>query len=107
MKDETAAFINRAIGMQVQIPRMDYEFAVILKENNELIGGCGIHISEPLQGEIGYCFNASYWRNGYASESAAALLKFGFSEPDYIAYMRHVGQQHRVCECDEKCWNAV
>jgi ribosomal-protein-alanine N-acetyltransferase len=77
-EEETAAFIGRTIEMQQQQPRVDYELAVVLKESNKLIGGCGIHISEPMQGEIGYCFNPLYWRQGYASESAAALLRFGF-----------------------------
>ncbi|KWX77508.1 GCN5 family acetyltransferase [Paenibacillus riograndensis] len=58
----------------------DFEFAVVLKETGQLIGGCGIHISEPGQGEIGYCFNPLFWRQGYTSEAAASLLDFGFQE---------------------------
>lgn len=79
-EDETATYIEMTIEMQQQQPRKDYEFAVVLKENNMLIGGCGIHVSEPLQGEIGYCFHPHYWRKGYASEASEALLKFGFKE---------------------------
>ncbi|WP_338042464.1 GNAT family N-acetyltransferase [Paenibacillus ginsengarvi] len=77
-EEETAAFITRTIDMQKQQPRLDYEFGVVLKETGQLIGGCGIHLSEPLQGEIGYCYNPMYWRYGYASEAAVALLQFGF-----------------------------
>jgi RimJ/RimL family protein N-acetyltransferase len=80
-EEETVAFIKRALTMQKQQqPRMDYELAVVRKETGELIGGCGLHISEPSQGEIGYCFHPSYWRQGFASESAGALLQFGFRE---------------------------
>lgn len=79
-EDETRAYINHTIEMQGQQSRVDYEFAVVLKDSHELIGGCGIHIFEPSQGEIGYCFNPLYWRQGYASEAAAALLQFGFGE---------------------------
>lgn len=77
-EEETVEFIKRTIEMQKQEPRYDYEFAVVLKGDGRLIGGCGIHVSEPLQGEIGYCFNPLYWRQGYASEAAAAMLEFGF-----------------------------
>lgn len=34
----------------------------------------------PKQGEIGYCFAQEHWGNGYASEAASALLRFGFRE---------------------------
>lgn len=77
---ETAAFIRRAMDMGRREPRVEYELAVVLKESGALIGGCGIGVSEPLQGEIGYCFNPRYWRRGYASEAAEALLRFGFRE---------------------------
>ncbi|TMV46596.1 GNAT family N-acetyltransferase [Paenibacillus mesophilus] len=77
-EEETASFIDRAIEMQRRQPRLDYEFAVELKEEGQLIGVCGIHLSEPLQGEIGYCFHPYRWGRGYASESAKALLQFGF-----------------------------
>ena len=48
------------------------------REMDGLIGGCDIHVSEPLQGEIGYCFNPLYWREGYATEAAGIMLQFGF-----------------------------
>lgn len=77
---ETRAFVDMAIGMQKQEPRADYELAVVLKESGELIGGCGLHAFEPKQGEIGYCFSRSHWKNGYASEAAGELLRFGVEE---------------------------
>ncbi|KIL41542.1 GCN5 family acetyltransferase [Gordoniibacillus kamchatkensis] len=79
-EQETADFIVRAIGMQRRQPRLDYELALTLRESGRLIGGCGIHVSEPEQGEIGYCIDRAHWRQGYASEAAAALLRFGFEE---------------------------
>lgn len=79
-EEETTEFIKRTIEMQKQEPRYDYEFAVVLKQDGRLIGGCGIHVSEPLQGEIGYCFNPLYWRQGYATEAAGAMLQFGFQK---------------------------
>ena len=76
---DTKAFIQRVIEMQGQSPRVDFEFAVTLRTNGQIIGGVGIHVSDR-QGEIGYCFHPDYWRQGYASEAAAAMLRFGFQE---------------------------
>ncbi|MFS0724618.1 GNAT family N-acetyltransferase [Paenibacillus sp. 1P07SE] len=78
--EETEQFVERVIGMQQQQPRLDYELAVVLKASGELIGGCGLHLMEPAQGEIGYCLHPDHWQKGYASESAAALLRLGFGE---------------------------
>ncbi|MNB76672.1 putative ribosomal N-acetyltransferase YdaF [compost metagenome] len=77
---ETKDYINMTMELQKQSPRLDYEFAVVLKATGQLMGGCGIHLSEPRQGEIGYCFNPLFWKKGYTSEAAAALLHLGFGE---------------------------
>ncbi|WP_128657496.1 GNAT family N-acetyltransferase [Paenibacillus sp. 598K] len=76
--EETEQFVAQAIAMQGQNPRRDYEVAVVLKSSGELIGGCGLHCSDPAQGEIGYCFHPDYWRQGYGAEAALALLDLGF-----------------------------
>ncbi len=80
-EEETCLFLHKALEYKLQNPRSDYEFAVILKKDNVLIGGCGIHItsSSNKEGSIGYCFDSQFWRNGYALESANALIQFGFS----------------------------
>jgi len=79
-KEDTQNYMNMLTDMQKQKPRIGYELAVVTKENNQLIGGCGIHIVSPSQGELGYCFNHNYWGSGFASEAAAALVKYGFRE---------------------------
>ena len=76
-EEETKTFIKGVIHMQEQAPRVDYEFALILKDTDALIGGVGLHASGQI-GEIGYCLNPDYWRQGYASEAAAEMLRFGF-----------------------------
>jgi ribosomal-protein-alanine N-acetyltransferase len=47
-----------------------------------LIGACGIYVSNPdgQEGWIGYVFNRNFWGRGYATETAKALLKFGFNQ---------------------------
>jgi len=56
-------------------------WAVIRKDNGELIGNCGLI---PVEGkgpeiELGYDTAKSYWRQGYTSEAAAACLEYGFN----------------------------
>ncbi|MEK5057986.1 GNAT family N-acetyltransferase [Paenibacillus sp. FSL H7-0326] len=76
-EEETKSYVSHQIAMQQLNERTDYEFAVILKETNQLIGGCGMYIREK-NAEIGYCFNSEYWGNGYASEASKVLLKLAF-----------------------------
>jgi [ribosomal protein S5]-alanine N-acetyltransferase len=61
-------------------PRKHYSLGITLKDTNKLIGGCGIHESNPdnKEGWIGYCLNREYWHEGYATETAKALIAFGF-----------------------------
>jgi len=80
--EDTRNFIQLAITQQSVEPRVNYHFVVTLRETHEIIGGCGIHIKRPehRSAEIGYCFNSTYWGQGYATETMGALLKFGFKE---------------------------
>lgn len=63
-------------------------WAVTLKENGQFIGDCGITM-QPINGawlpEIGYHFNKAYWRQGYASEAAAACIRIAFEQFDFPA----------------------
>lgn len=56
-------------------------WAVVLKENNEMIGQCGLTM-QPWKDEevleIGYLFNNKYWHKGYAAEAAAACKEYAF-----------------------------
>jgi RimJ/RimL family protein N-acetyltransferase len=79
-REDTAEFLNRVQEFQLQEPRVDYELAVTLKDSGALIGGVGIHITEPRQAEMGYCLNPQYWRLGYATEAASAMVQFGFRQ---------------------------
>ena len=58
-------------------------WAVILKENRELIGQCGITMQE-WEGrrvpEIGYLFAKHHWHRGYATEAAVACREYAFRE---------------------------
>lgn len=57
-------------------------WAVILKENDELIGQCGLTLQQWKETEvleIGYLFNKLYWHKGFATEAAKACKQYAFN----------------------------
>jgi ribosomal-protein-alanine N-acetyltransferase len=67
-------------------------FAAIEKSSGDFIGWSGLKLNagekEALNGfqdfiDIGYRFIPKYWGKGYATESAIAMLKFGFENMGY------------------------
>ncbi|WP_410511519.1 GNAT family protein [Paenibacillus sp. BR2-3] len=75
----TKDFINKSISAQYINPREKHELAITIKTTNDLIGNCCLNI-EGSNAEIGYCFSKNYWGNGFATEVANILLKFGFKQ---------------------------
>ncbi len=56
-------------------------WAVLLKENEEWIGWCGLkYEAEYADTDIGYRFFRKHWGKGYATESAQACLDHGFQK---------------------------
>lgn len=55
-------------------------WSVVLKSNQEVIGWCGLKLHDDKLVDIGYRFFKKYWSKGYATESAAACIKYGFNE---------------------------
>ena len=78
---EVQAWLDR------QIQRYhEYSFglwAVILKENNEMIGQCGLTMQswdDKQVLEVGYLFQKAYWHKGYATEAAIACKEYAFEK---------------------------
>ena len=70
-------------------------WAIELKETGEMIGDCGVTM-QPIDGEslpeIGYHLNKKYWRQGYASEAAAAVRDWFFKNTEHnciYSYMKY------------------
>jgi len=65
----------------------DYErngygrWAVVDKSDHTFLGWCGLkYHEETRETDIGFRFFEEYWNKGYASESAAASLNYGFEK---------------------------
>ena len=79
-EEETHQFINRRITEQTTNPRPKYKLA--LTYDDRIIGGCGITITshESRQGALLFYMLPEYWGQGIATETAEALLDYGFNE---------------------------
>ena len=70
-------------------------WAVCLKETGEMIGDCGItmqNIHGQMLPEVGYHIRADRQRKGYATEAAAACIRYAFEKhnfPAVYSYMKH------------------
>ncbi|MDB9702242.1 GNAT family N-acetyltransferase [Flavobacteriales bacterium] len=62
----------------------DYEkngfgrWAVVTKEDSEVIGWCGLKKHEDNKVDIGYRLFKNQWNNGFATEASIACLEYGF-----------------------------
>jgi RimJ/RimL family protein N-acetyltransferase len=53
-------------------------YMVELKETGEAVGICGLIKREGLKDvDLGFAFLPRFWRNGYAFESATAVMRYG------------------------------
>ncbi|MDO5521713.1 MAG: GNAT family N-acetyltransferase [bacterium] len=70
-------------------------FAVVLKENGQMIGDCGITmqtINGRVRPEIGYHINKNYQNKGYATEAAIKCRDFIFENTTFqtiYTYMKY------------------
>ncbi|HEU5303919.1 MAG TPA: GNAT family N-acetyltransferase [Gemmatimonadales bacterium] len=57
-------------------------FAVRLSPGSTLIGSIGLRDIDPehLQAELGFWIGREWWGQGYASEAAREMIRFGFDE---------------------------
>jgi len=81
-EQETRMFIRRALETRDDQPRTNYDLAVVLGDAKILIGDCGIYVTDSVnrEGRIGYCLSREFWGRGYATETAGALIRFGFEK---------------------------
>lgn len=93
-EDNTKTFIQLAIAKSQENPCKDYQYAVVLKSTNQLIGGCGITITDSDEGEIGWLLHRDYWKQGYGTEIGRFLLEFGFKDLDLRRIIAHCDSEN-------------
>ncbi len=97
---DTKNFLSRAIKNRKKSDNgFCGEHAVILKQNKELLGGCGLYIESKRDKEymIGYCLKKSAWGKGYATELSKALC--------YIAF-KHLDAHRVIATCDTENYHS-
>ena len=58
-------------------------FAIVRREDDQLIGAIGLTIDTAFhKAELGYWIGKPYWRSGYATEAARAIVDYGFGSLD-------------------------
>ncbi|MDO5717801.1 MAG: GNAT family protein [Tissierellia bacterium] len=58
-----------------------YQWAIVLKEIDEIIGSINVEIDNlPQKARIGYCIAYDYWGNGYTTEALRRVIKFLFEQ---------------------------
>jgi ribosomal-protein-alanine N-acetyltransferase len=79
---DVKAFVQMFIDNQQERPRKKYQLAIVLKSDGQLIGSCGVRINDPAlrEANIGYELASRHWGNGYATEAAGEILRFGFTD---------------------------
>lgn len=71
-------------------------YMIIHKKNKELIGTGGFKGKPDHEGtvEIGYEIRPDYREQGYATETAAALIRFAFSQPAVQKVVAHTLEEY-------------
>jgi RimJ/RimL family protein N-acetyltransferase len=76
-RSQTQRFVARMIEAH---ERQDLSiYPVLLKETDQIIGHCGLnHLERGPEIEIAYLFDEPYWRQGFATEIAGAVIEHAF-----------------------------
>ncbi len=98
--DQTNEWISKSIASYKQ-----YGFgrlAVLTRENNNLIGDCGImknSIDGKKGNDLGYIFHHTNWGTGYATEAASVCLKYAFDKLKIKRICANMAYDHIASKC--------
>jgi [ribosomal protein S5]-alanine N-acetyltransferase len=89
IRDRMALFDQRRLG----------KFPIFLKKTEEFVGTCGLEpfdLDGRSEVELGYRLCLGHWGQGYATEAARAVLRYGFEELHSTRIMAFVLAQNRA-----------
>jgi [ribosomal protein S5]-alanine N-acetyltransferase len=74
-------------------------WAVIEKVSQKIIGSCGFaRLEETGEIELGYLFARQSWGKGYATEAAAACLRYGFEQLNFTKVIALTDLEHTASQ---------
>ena len=82
-KMQAPEMVERRLGFYLEChERYGYGMsAIIRKSDGEMVGWGGLQpLEDSGQTEVGYGFAKEFWGQGYATETAAACLRYGFEQ---------------------------
>ena len=77
---QTHEFVLRTMAQAASAHRGYFGLAIVRKTEPRLIGFCSLYVRNAAAGRasVGWEIARPYWRQGYATEAARALLGWGF-----------------------------
>jgi RimJ/RimL family protein N-acetyltransferase len=77
-------FIINKVSSEINQPGTWFQFVIIKKDDNALIGDIGVHFheSDTFQVELGCTLSQKYHGKGYAFEAVKATINYIFDELD-------------------------
>jgi len=67
-----------AIEQQSAADRKRFYFAVVLKENQEVIGDVGFTLSEPFTADCGWFLRSGFQGRGFATQAVNQMIRYAF-----------------------------
>lgn len=80
-REHTREFLQRKFAERTGEPRRTWDLAVVRREAGRVIGSVGLRLDEQMQqAALGYCYDQDAWGQGFATEAAREILRFGFED---------------------------
>jgi ribosomal-protein-alanine N-acetyltransferase len=97
-KREVQRFLGTLRESNLRRPRVSFNVAIVLKENESAIGWLGFGDDRPPKVDVGfgYALLPSVWGNGYMTEAVQAMLEFVFSYLAAESVHAHCAESNRA-----------
>jgi RimJ/RimL family protein N-acetyltransferase len=80
-RELTREFLQRKFAERTGDPRRTWDLAVVRRDTGQVIGSVGLRLDATReQAALGYCYDQEAWGQGFATEAAMEILRFGFED---------------------------